>query len=179
MKKKQRTNVLDDLAQAQKSKKRGRRMAVIFGLLFLVSVPDLFQNEASDSADIGMTIFCGLLTAWGVWKIYSGERIERLQRRFRLFAGYFQHDPQKSVSGLCAALRLDRAAVQRELTEMCARGYFDGYLDYQRDCLVFIHAPTGQPTDGVVQCPGCGAPNHVQQVGQHCRYCDAPLNLTN
>lgn len=178
MKTKQPSNVLTDQKKARKDAVRGWVLVAVFAPLFLVAFPDLFRKRPLDSADIGMTVLCGALMLYGLWKLFSCRRTKELQKRFRLFSGYFRSDPHKSVSGLCDALRLDRKTAEKDLTEMCARGYFDGYLDHKKDRLVFHSADAKADDQGdVMQCPGCGALNHVQKTGQHCRYCDSPLSL--
>lgn len=175
-KKQKATGVLADQAAARKSRRRGWILFAVFAPLFAVSVPDLFRE--TDAGDKGMTVMCGFLAILGLWKVYSAFRTDQLQKRFRLYSSFFSESSQKSVAGLSAALNLPRERVLSDLQEMCSRGYFDGFLDMQSECLIFHRAGNEQKNGNVVQCPGCGAVNHIQNEGQHCRYCDTPLHLS-
>ena len=105
----------------------------------------------------------------------ASRKTKRLIKDFRLFCPVLAHEPDKFVPQLAATLNKPLVEVKSQLIEMCRRGYFNGYLDHQRQQLVFA-AQSSSPLH-VRYCPGCGAKNAIKKTGDACRYCGAPLNV--
>ena len=113
--------------------------------------------------------------AFAIPLLLASRKTKRLIRDFRLYGPVLAHEPDKSVPQLAKTLNKPLEEVQGQLSEMCRRGYFNGYLDHQRQQLVFAAQP--QTPVHVRYCPGCGAKNAIKKTGDACRYCGAPLNV--
>ncbi len=138
-----------------------------------------FVSLASDAvhenpADYYMPYVCVALAGLHVWMLLSAKRKGRLVRDFRAYCVVLAQEPDKSISDLAATLNLPEKEVEDQIKKMCARSYFNGYIDFKRRRMVFAGDKEGLT---LVHCPGCGAAAAIAQTGDVCRYCGAPLKL--
>ena len=148
---------------------------VFWGLIGLVGFGEIFIEGPEDALDIVMPFLCLFLAFLHFLLIRSARITKQLIADFRVYCAIFAKEPDKSIPEMAKTVNAPLSAVQDQLKKMCRRGYFNGYIDYQSQRMVF---PGGE-TDGgdvtILHCPGCGAPNAVSDKGGTCRYCDAPL----
>ena len=148
--------------------------AVFWALIGLVGLGELLTGRAENSTDVIMPFICLALAGLHIWLIVLIRRIHGLLQDFRLYCAVFAREPDKSIPDLAASLNLPEQAVMDRLQRMCRRGYFNGYIDYRLQRMIF-DAPREQSQ--VVYCPGCGARSVISRQGAACPYCGAPLQL--
>ena len=157
------------------------RIGVIFAWFFIVfwaiicigGFVSLFTEIVHEnSADYYMPYVALALSALHVRMLLSAKRTKRLISDFRTYCAVLAQEPDKSIPDLAAALNLPPKEVENQLKKMCSRSYFNGYIDYKRQRMVFSQ---GADEVTLVYCPGCGAANAVSTAGAVCRYCGAPL----
>lgn len=182
-------------AQRDSAHRRLLRIIGWFGLVFwsmiaLVGVADLIRGhktaevdgqtviKALEGVDYAMTFISVGLAALHGWMLLSARRAKQRMEDFRLFSAFFAHQPEeKSISRLAASLNRPLDATMKQMQVLCKRGYFDGYMDYQQQCIRFYgNDPAGGPQMKVACCPGCGAKTAIADQGGVCRYCGSPLS---
>jgi len=147
--------------------------ALFWGVIGIVGLSEYLHGDAVQPVHRAMLFVCLILTGLHVWLILSSSGIRDLIRDFRLYSAMLAKDEEKSVLRLSQRIHLPLESVLQKLQKMCRRGYFNGYLDHQDQCLYF---PDGTEQDRqVVYCPGCGARNALSRSVGTCRYCGAPL----
>ncbi len=147
---------------------------VLWTLIGIVGLDDLINGSAGDTVSRVMPFVSFGFAAANVPLLLAARKTKRLVRNFRLYCPVLAHEPDKSLPQLAAALNRPLSETENQLSEMCRRGYFNGYLDHQKQRLVF---PDVQPQVHVRSCPGCGAKNAIEKSGEICRYCGSPLNV--
>lgn len=148
---------------------------ILWTLMGIVGLGDWMNGKAADTVDKVMPFVSFGFAAANILLLLASRKTKRLIKDFRLYGPVLAHEPDKSVPQLAAALNKPLVEVKSQLIEMCRRGYFNGYLDHQRQQLVFAAQPSS-PLH-VRYCPGCGAKNAIKKTGDACRYCGAPLNV--
>ncbi len=155
---------------------------VFWGLIGLVGLGTLLVEGPEDALDIMMPFLCLGMALLHYLLIRFSGKTKQLIADFRVYCVVFASEPDKSIPEMAKAVNETLSAVMEKLKEMCRRGYFNGYIDYRTQRMVFPSFGQEQ-TDGgsvtVIHCPGCGAPNAVASAGGVCRYCDAPLISPN
>ena len=131
------------------------------------------EKVHENSADYYMPYVAVGLTLLHVRMLLSAKRTGRLVRDFRAYCAVLAQEPDKSIPDLAATLNLPPREVEEQLKKMCGRSYFNGYIDFKRQRMVFPESE-GEGI-AVVSCPGCGAANAVSSAAAVCRYCGAPL----
>ena len=149
---------------------------VIWVLIGMVGLGDLMNGKSAETVDKVMPFVSFGFAAANVPLLLASRKTKRLIKDFRLYCPVLAHEPDKSISQLAAALNKPLEEVKGQLTEMCRRGYFNGYLDHQKQRLVFVQAQMESQIH-ILYCPGCGAKNAIRKTGDCCRYCGAPLTL--
>ena len=149
---------------------------IFWAMIGLVGLGKVLSGEAADSIDHVMIWVCAGLAGLHLWLLCRAYRIKGLLRDFRLYCAVFAREPDKSIPELAAALNLSPEKAEQRLNAMCRRGYFNGYVDHQRQRMLFH---TGQAQQGVLvaYCPGCGARNTLEKNGDACLYCGSPLQI--
>ena len=150
---------------------------ILWAMLCLVGFSSLIwpaSGKTLEGVDYVMPFVCAGLALLHGRLLLSVRRTKKLLRDFCLFCAVFAGEPDKSISDLAAALNLPLEQVMASLGEMCRRGYFNGYIDHQKQRMIFNSAGEAQSLYAI-QCPGCGARSAVQGQGGVCRYCGAPL----
>ena len=146
---------------------------VFWALPGIVGLSDLLYGTADSAVDRAIPFVCLALAALHGLLIWSAGRRKGLIDDFRLYCAMLAKSEDKSVVRLTEKLNLPLQTVLDQLEKMCRRGYFNGYLDYQDQCIHF--SSVDAPQEQVVVCPGCGARNNVHGPVGQCRYCGAPL----
>ena len=156
------------------------RFGSVFGWFWLifwlsigiVGLGELVSGKASATVDVVMPFVCLGFAVLNVFLIRSCRKTKMLVKAFRLYSAYFSHEIEKSIPDAAKAFDIPVETALRQLQEMCRRGYFNGYIDHQRQCMVF---PEDKPGLTLAHCPGCGAATAIAKTGDTCRYCGAPL----
>lgn len=149
---------------------------VFWAMIGVVGLGMAIFKELDGSIDIIMPLVCLGMAALHYLLIRYCNRTSDLVLDFHLYCSVFAREPDKSIPALAAAMHEPEQHVMAQLKEMCRRGYFNGFIDYQKRCMLF-YAEKDLENTQVVYCPGCGARNAVGKTGAPCRYCGAPLNL--
>ena len=151
-------------------------LGIVFWLIISIGgFSDLVHKEVHENtADYYMPYVSIALAGLHVWMLFSAGRRARLVRDFRAYCAVLAQEPDKSIPDLAAALNRPMEEVEAQIKRMCARGYFNGYVDWQRRRMVFSTDTKGFT---VVHCPGCGAATAILTTGDVCRYCGAPLTI--
>ena len=160
---------------------------VFWALMGVTGVGMWVFGQAKDAAEKILPFFLLGLAALHWLFIRFCRRTKDLELDFHLYCAIFAKEPNKSIPEVAKAVNEPVSDVMANLTEMCRRGYFNGYIDHRTQCMVFPHyrpQSTEHPEENpeeknlcVIQCPGCGAVNAIAQTGDACKYCGAPLNL--
>ena len=165
--------ILKDTRQARVRRALGWTGLIFWLLISIAMFFKLFSEPTHENpADYYMPYVSLALAGLHAWMLLSSKRISRLIQDFRLYCGVLSREPEHSAAQISRILNQPLEKVMSDLQEMCKRGYFNGYLDHQSQCVVFNHQPA---ETNVVYCPGCGARNAISRAGDRCRYCDSPL----
>lgn len=155
---------------------------VFWAMIGVVGLGMAIFKELDGSIDIIMPLVSLGLAALHYLLIRFCNRTSDLVLDFHLYCSFFAREQDKSIPALAAAMHEPEQHVMGQLKEMCRRGYFNGFIDYQQRRMIF--SVPQEPADAdaadvaaVAYCPGCGARNAVSRHGQPCRYCGAPLSL--
>ena len=160
---------------------------VFWGLIALMGFIDMIRGYKTagrvgdalrlplETVDYAAPCVCVLLAAGHVWMLRHSRRLKRMAEDFRLFSGFFAVQPEKSIPRLAAGLNRSPQDVTDQLQALCKRGYFNGFIDHQTQCVRFYgDDPHASPLRAAC-CPGCGAKTAVADQGGVCRYCGSPL----
>ncbi len=154
---------------------------VFWALMGVTGVGMFISGQAEDTTEKILPFFCLGLAALHWLAVKACRRTKELELNFHLYCAIFAKEPNKSIQEVAKAVREPVSDVMADLKEMCRRGYFNGYIDYRTERMVFPHyrppENTEKPDLNVIQCPGCGAVNAIAQTGDACKYCGAPLEL--
>ena len=156
---------------------------VFWALMGVTGVGLFILGEAENATEKILPFFCLGLAALHWLLIRACRRTKELELDFHLYCAIFAREPSKSIPEVAKAMKEPVSVVMKDLTEMCRRGYFNGYIDHRKQCMVFPHyvpEKTDKPEAinlSVIQCPGCGAVNAIAKTGDACKYCGAPLTL--
>ena len=145
-------------------------------MLGLVGLGEMIGGKASEPVDFVMPFVSLALGAAHLLLLRACRKTKKLIADFRLYCAVFAREPDKSVPDLAGTLGISLEEAMGRLQEMCRRGYFNGYIDHQKQRMQF-YAAEDQQNLYVAYCPGCGAKTAIQQAGDACRYCGAPLHL--
>ena len=148
---------------------------VLWLAMGLVGLGDLISGKKTETVDHVMPFVCLFVAVLHILWLRHMGKTSALLRDFRLYCAVFAKEPEKSISDLSLALNRPIDEVMNRLQAMCRRGYFNGYIDHQRQCMQF--SGEAGAAAHAVYCPGCGAPGVAQASGGVCRYCGAPLHL--
>ena len=140
---------------------------VLYALAAVVAFCEL--PDAKDSLDRVMPFVCLGLAAVHFLIIRVSKRTRELVSDFRYYAQLLAKN--KSIDALSRTVKEPKEEVERKLLLMCKRGYFQGRIDLQDDCLVLEDAGSA------ARCPGCGATTRIYRNGDKCRYCGNPLMM--
>jgi hypothetical protein len=148
---------------------------VLWTILAIAGFSMLFGEKSHENpADYYMPYVSVGLAALNGLALLSIRRRHALLSDFRRYCAVFVREPGKSIPDLAATLGVPEETAMRQLEKMCKRRYFNGYIDYKRQCMVFTGSQD-EATSDVVYCPGCGARNAIVRMGDVCRYCGVPL----
>ncbi len=154
---------------------------VFWALVGITGVGIFLSGQAEDATEKILPFFCLGLSALHWLAIKACRRTRKLEMNFHLYCAVFAKEPGKSIAEVAETVKEPVSAVMADLKEMCRRGYFNGYIDYREQRMVFPHYQPAENTEtanlNVLQCPGCGAVNAIVKNGDACKYCGAPLNL--
>lgn len=154
---------------------------VFWALIGVTGVGMYVFGEAENATEKILPFFCLGLAALHWLAIRACRRTKDLELDFHLYCAIFAKEPNKSIKEVAKAMREPMSIVMKDLTEMCRRGYFNGYIDHRTECMVFPHYRPPENTENpeltVIHCPGCGAYTAIAKTGEACRYCGAPLEI--
>ncbi len=155
---------------------------VLWGLLGITGLAELIAGEAKNSTDVVLPFILLGVAALHWLVVAACRKTKDLELDFHQYCAFFSRNPDKSIPELAKAIKEPENTVQRQLKEMCRRGYFNGYIDHRTQRMVFPHyrppVDPEKPDLNVLQCPGCGAVNAIAKTGDICKYCGAPLELS-
>lgn len=155
---------------------------VFWALMGVTGVGMFVFGQAENNTERILPFACLGIAALHWLIIRACRRTKDLELSFHLYCAVFAHETDKSIPEVAKAVKEPVSVVMKDLTEMCRRGYFNGYIDHRTQRMVFpsFQSPPKTPDDPkltVTQCPGCGAVNAIAKTGDACRYCGAPLIL--
>ena len=154
---------------------------VFWALIGVTGIGMYVLGEAEDATDKILPFFCLGLAALHWPAIRACRKTKDLELDFHLYCAIFAREPEKSIPEVAKAMKEPVSTVMKDLTEMCRRGYFNGYIDHREQRMVFPNYQPEKPAPEnaslrVIQCPRCGAVNAIAKTGDACKYCGAPLN---
>ena len=154
---------------------------VFWALMGVTGLGMFLSGQADDTTEKILPFFCLGLAALHWLAVKACRHTKELELNFHLYCAIFAREPNKSIQEVAKAVKEPVSSVMADLKEMCRRGYFNGYIDYRTECMVFPHyrppENAEKPDLNVLQCPGCGAVNAIAKTGEACKYCGAPLEL--
>ena len=175
--------------------------AVLFGIILLFCFATIRQPS-----DVGLSIFCSVLTAGAILLIVLGVKNINLIKTFQNYSARLTTDPAKSIDSLAASMGIAVEIVKKNISSMLKHGLFpDAFIDKQTNRLVFtnlqqplqtpleqtlqqpLQAPLQQAvsdtasipvTYAIVQCRGCGATNKIVLGSvEECDFCGSPISM--
>ena len=149
---------------------------IFWGLIFAVSIGEVLDGSAEEPVDKIMPFVCLGLAGAHVLLLLRSRKTKGLIKDFRIYCAVFAREPDRSVPEMAKTLNIPLETALSRLQEMCRRGYFNGYIDHQKQQMVF-HGVQETQNLHIACCPGCGARTAIARQGDACRYCGSPLHI--